>query len=56
MNRCFCDLAVFIEDHHLDGTPPTLAPVAQAMLATPTITRSRPNAEGNLACRDDTGT
>lgn len=29
MNRCVGDLAVFIEDHHLDGTPPTLAPVAQ---------------------------
>jgi hypothetical protein len=29
MNRCFGDLAVVILDHRLDGTPPTLAPIAQ---------------------------
>lgn len=29
MNRCFGDLAVVILDHRLDGTPPTLSPIAQ---------------------------
>jgi hypothetical protein len=43
MNRCFGDLAVVILDHRLDGTPPTLSPIAQGDAETPTSTRSRTN-------------